>query len=109
MKIAIWVVSLVLISLVLTSCEKEVMEPETYAVKVNNYYFERIDSVNLSNQELLSLEINQSSREIVLTKGNYPFSFISASGLLFEANVMIQGGKENLQITVTNNGGISID
>ena len=109
MKIAIWAVSLVLISLVLSSCEKEVFEPQVYAVKVNNYYFERIDSVKLFTHELFSLEINHSSREITLIKGNYLFSFISASGLRFDANLMIQGLRESLQITVTSKGEISID
>ncbi len=99
----------IVISLALNSCEKAEVEPKEYSVIVTNSYFERIDSVNLSTYELKSIEISKSSIEINLNKGNYPFTFISASGLGFESTVAIKGLRENLQIIVNENGEITIE
>jgi len=109
MKTVIWATCLIFCSSIFLSCSEEQLEPTEYFVRVNNNYFEVIDSVKLSTYHLSSIDTGQVSDEVLLNKSNYPFSFFSASGLFFETEISIQGLKKNLDIIIHENGQITIN
>ena len=68
-----------------------------------------MDSVSLATQSFRSIEVGDSSEATNLDKAMYPFSFKTESGLLFSAEIAIQGIYEKLKVIVDKNGQIKID
>lgn len=95
--------------ILLWSCDKSPNEPLVYDISVYNGYFETLDSVIIESERIFHLEKDSHSISFNLSSGKYPINCYTESGLMFSANILIQGSEESLRIKVDNNGSISID
>ncbi len=106
--IRLLIINFGLISFCLWGCKKEPVLP-TANVIIQNEYFERLDSVMLSNQKIGKLEVMEQSKVLQIQAGNYGFSCLTKSNLEITANVKIVGSKNNVFLVVKNNGSVTIE
>lgn len=100
---------LLLISTVfIYSCKKEINELNNFDVTIHNNYFELLDTVSFANKQFVGLDIGKSTNVINITNGTYPLHCVTNSKLAIDASIEIKGSFQNVKIVINSNGAITI-
>jgi hypothetical protein len=94
--------TIILINLFLTiNCSQE---HDNYAVSIKNNYFESLYDVYIDSEKLTDTLSVNNVVETIIMQGHHSFSTKTASGLFLQTDLYLKGEKQNIKLTIDENG-----